>query len=162
MKNLFFILLIAFFASSLAVSAQNSSKLSYNEDGSVTLTEELKTKLKAKGISEENYLKQMAVNKQNQQPVQQQNIQIQTKQTQAKAKFKTMKKSQLNGKTLERKAILENQKEDLKAKALQMNLDFAKKGLRYHTQVKTIGGKQYIQIIESPKQIGMAPPKSNQ
>ena len=162
MKNLFFILLIAFFASSLAVNAQNSSKLSYHEDGSVTLSEELKTKLKAKGISEEDYVKEMAVKKQEQQPVQQQNIKPQTKQTQAKAKFKTMKKSQLNGKTLERKAILQNQNENLAAKAKQMNLDFAKKGLPYKTKLTNVGGKQYIEIVDAPLQIGMAPPKSNQ
>ena len=169
MKKLIFTLFVAFFVASLAVNAQNYSKLSHNNDGSVVLSKELKTKFKAKDISEEDYLKRMAVRKQAQQPVQQQNKPTQTKEAKPKVELKTIDKSKLKTKQslartkiVEKKAIPQNQKESLAAKAKQMNIDFAKKGQRSNALLKTIGGKQYIQIVESPKQMGMTPPKSNQ
>jgi len=165
MKKLIFTLFVAFFVASLAVNAQNSSKLSYNNDGSVTLSEELKTKLKAKGISEEDYLKQITTKKQEQQSTQTK----QTTPTQPKIELKAIDKTQLKLKqsthqlkTVDKKAMQLNPKESLKAKAVQMNLDFAKKGLQYKTQIKTFAGKQYIEIIDLPKQNGMIPAQSKQ
>jgi len=163
MKKFIFLLTIAFLSCSLALNAQNSSKLSYNTDGSPILSEELKTKLKAKGISEADYLQEFAETKQKQQPAQ-----PQVKATQPKAKTKTIDKPQLKikqpakqFKTAEKSVISQTQ-EDLKAKGRQMNLDFAKKGLPYKTRIKTVNGKHYIQIVDLPLQNGQSPIKSKQ
>jgi len=163
MKKLIFTLLIAFFATSLALNAQNYSKLSYNTDGTAVLSEELKAKLKAKGISEADYLQELAATKQQQQPAQQQ-----AKAAESNAQLKTIDKSKLKIKqptnqikTVEKKAIPQAQG-DLGAKAKQMNLDFAKKGLPYKTTIKTFQGKQYIQIVDLPLQNGMSTIKSKQ
>jgi len=168
MKKLIFTLLIAFFASSLVSNAQNSSKLSYNNDGSPVLSEELKTKLKVKGISEADYLQRMAARKQVQQPAQKQEA-AQTP-TQPKFEIKSIDKTQIKAKkpakqitSVEKKAIPQAQaQEDLRAKAMQMNKDFAEKGLQFRTHIKTFAGKQYIEIVDLPQQNGMTPKNSKQ
>jgi len=71
------------------------------------------------------------------------------------------RQSAVGFKKVEKKAIPLAQ-EDLKAKAKQMNLDFAKKGLPFKTQLNTVGGKQYIQIVDLPDQNGMNPLKVKQ
>lgn len=160
MKKIIFTLLTAFFACSMAVNAQNSSKLSYNQDGSVILSEELKAKLKAKGISEADYMQRIAERKQEKTTANEK----QAYSTKTKVEPKTISKPKLKTKqpikqatTLKKQAIPQVQKDNLVDKAKQLNLDFAKKGLQYKTQVKTIGGKQYIEIVDLPQQNGMTP-----
>jgi len=105
-------------------------------------------------------LKELTETKQNQQPVKKQVKVTQPKannKPQLKAKQPPVKKFE----TVERKAIARS-KEDLKIKGRKMNIDFAKKGLPYKTQIKTINGKQYIQIVDLPLQNGMSPIKSKQ
>lgn len=159
MKKVILTLLIAFCAISLAVNAQNSSKLFYNTDDSPVLSEEIKAKLKANGIDGFDYSKKRVVRKQEQQPVQ-------VTSSQPNAELKTTDNSQQKikqpakqFKTVEKSVISQ---ENLKAKAKEMNLDFAKKGLPYKTIIKTVSGEQYIQIVDLPQQNGMNPQNVNQ
>lgn len=43
--------------------------------------------------------------------------------------------------------------------AQNLNKEYAEKGIPFKTQIKTVGGKQYIQLVELPDQQGMAAKK---
>jgi len=106
-------------------------------------------------------LQELAATKKRQQPVQQRAIAAQPKPHQKTIDNPELKieQSVKQFKTVEKSAIPIG---DLKVKAKQMNLDFAKKSLPYKTRIKTVNGKQYIQIVDLPLQNGMSPIKSKQ
>lgn len=156
MKKFTFFLVTVLFVCSICANAQKSSKVTYNTESSSNLSDELKAKLKAKGITQENYMKQKSETS-----IQQQENWQQKEQTQVKPQIKTIDKSNLklnkqkNQSIKVKKHVIE--KKNLADKAKQMNIDFANKGLQYKTQIKTIGGKQYIEIVDLPQQNGMTP-----
>lgn len=43
--------------------------------------------------------------------------------------------------------------------AQKLNQEYASKGIPFKTQLKTIGGKQFIELVELPKQDGIVPTK---
>jgi len=50
-------------------------------------------------------------------------------------------------------------KSNLLEKAQNLSLEYIEKGIPFRAQVKTIGGKEYIQLVKSPEQYGMNPVK---
>jgi len=142
MKKLIFTLLIAFFASLLAVNAQNSSKLSYNSDGSVVLSEELKTKLKAKGISEADYMKRMAVRKPKNEDIKKEKPQV-YKPLKVSKKKEQLIRSETNISSKEMKTV----DNSLLDKVKELNEKFTNEGGQYKAVIKNIRGKQYIELI---------------
>jgi len=167
MKKLIFTLLIAFITTSLAVNAQSSSNLN-NNHYSTNLKQQLQkvdAKLNlASDAKEIENLNNLKLDIEGKIKAHNNNVDDRTATTKTNNNKLTRAKQPVAAKPILKKAEIKvEQKEDLLSKAKQMNLDFAKKGLPFKTQVKTFaGGKQYIEIVDLPLQNGITPTQSKQ